>query len=68
MDSAPDSKLSGLRTEVIMSSIVRCEKCGGYKEVPSFEGDGVYSTHYCKENEQDNQQTKKSKDSSDDEE
>jgi len=51
-----------------MSSVVRCEKCGGYKEVPSFEGDGVYSTHYCKENEQDNQQTKKSKDSSDDEE
>jgi hypothetical protein len=52
----------------IMSTVVRCEKCGEYKEVPSFEGDGVYSTHVCKEDEQDDQLTIKSKYSSDEEE
>ena len=51
-----------------MSAVVRCEKCGEYKEVPAFEGDGVYSTHVCKGNEQDDQPKSKSKYSSDDEE
>lgn len=30
-----------------MSAWVRCEICGKQKEVPAFEGDGVYSEHTC---------------------
>lgn len=36
-----------------MSMWVKCDICGGMKEVPAFEGDGVYSTHICKDPEQD---------------
>lgn len=34
-----------------MSAWVKCDICGGMKEVPAFEGDGVYSTHVCKDPE-----------------
>ena len=30
-----------------MSAWVQCEICGEQKEVPAFEGDGVYNDHYC---------------------
>ena len=30
-----------------MSKWVSCEICGELKEVPAFEGDGVYHDHYC---------------------
>lgn len=36
-----------------MSAWVKCDICGGMKEVPAFEGDGVYSTHVCKDPERD---------------
>ena len=34
-----------------MSMWIKCEICGELKEVPAFEGDGVYSTHVCKDPE-----------------
>lgn len=30
-----------------MSTWERCKDCGEFKEVPAYEGDGVYSTHEC---------------------
>ena len=30
---------------------IKCELCGGMKEAPALEGDGVYSTHVCKDPE-----------------
>lgn len=30
-----------------MSKWVRCDICGEQKEVPAFEGDGVYHDHFC---------------------
>lgn len=34
-----------------MSMWIKCNICGGMKEVPAFEGDGVYSTHVCNDPE-----------------
>ena len=30
-----------------MSAVIRCPVCGQLKEVPAFEGDGVYHEHFC---------------------
>jgi hypothetical protein len=30
-----------------MSAWIKCPVCGELKEVPAFEGDGVYSEHFC---------------------
>jgi len=30
-----------------MSAWVKCEFCGRDKEIPAYEGDGVYTEHYC---------------------
>lgn len=30
-----------------MSAWIKCPKCGKPKEVPAYEGDGVYSEHTC---------------------
>jgi hypothetical protein len=30
-----------------MSMWIKCQNCGQLMEVPSCEGDGVYSTHQC---------------------
>lgn len=30
-----------------MSKVINCEECGQPKEVPAYEGDGVYSKHVC---------------------
>ena len=32
-----------------MSKWVTCEICGEQKEVPAYEGDGVYHDHECRE-------------------
>jgi hypothetical protein len=32
-----------------MSRRIICEKCGGWKDIPAFEGDGVYTDHVCSE-------------------
>jgi hypothetical protein len=34
--------------ESAMSKWAKCEQCGMDKEVPAFEGDGVFSLHICK--------------------
>lgn len=34
-----------------MSMWIKCNICSGMKEVPAFEGDGVYSTHVCNDPE-----------------
>lgn len=36
-----------------MSEWVECEICGELKEIPAYEGDGVYSTHFCNLNDED---------------
>lgn len=32
-----------------MSTWVCCSRCGDLMEVPSYEGDGAYHVHVCKE-------------------
>lgn len=35
-----------------MSKWIKCPYCGEPKEVPAYEGDGVYSKHHCEEIDQ----------------
>lgn len=35
-----------------MSEWVKCEVCGALKEIPAYEGDGVYSRHVCEVRDQ----------------
>jgi hypothetical protein len=35
-----------------MSKWVSCEVCGQLKEIPAYDGDGVYSVHICSQEPQ----------------